>query len=827
MPKEDTGRQLAHGHHIVQADHDSTAIVVDGSGNVVYVDRPTRIPPMQKPPRAEHFTGREPELTKLLDDLQSSRVVTLCGPGGIGKTALAAEAVWSLSPGDEPPQQFPDGLLYYSFYGQPEAALALEHIARSFGEKPKPTAAAAAMRVLAGRTALVVLDGAESADDLSAVLDVRGNCGMLVTTRRRQDAVSGWQGIPPLSVDESLTLLQNWGGRWALNDNRDAGQQICALVGCLPLAVRLAGRYLEQQQEPAAEYLAWLEETPLAALDHGRRREESVPVLLDKSLDQVGARAREALMVVGLLAPVPLGQAAAAAALGMSKNKVRRPLTRLVDYGLLERAGGGYQVSHTLVHIYAQIRLVAADDVLVRLGEYFESYIIQQKTISLAAFLKLENVRQHISTLIRQAGARGLWDVVVRLSIAINPYLHTRGFLYERIRILEAGLMASRRVAHLPYEIVFLGELGDAYVDSGHLVQARTFYEQALVTARQIENRQGEIMALSSLGNVCRNLLHLEAAEKYYITAIASATEIDDRLLLAAPMGGHADVYREKGEFNKAITLHSSVLDFYRASGDRLNESIVLGNIGIDHLYAGSFRDAAAFFEQAFAISEEIGYRKGESAAWSNLGTLYLEQERYEDATEAHRRALAISEEIADIHGQAVDLGNLGASCRGLGQYDKALKFVRRSLALIEQQDVVASFNVTALGYRGDIFFASGKFRRAQNYYLQALDAARAGGDKHAESTLLGHLGRVSAAMRKHEQAKELYKQAIGLSHQIGARHNEGKWLLYLGRMYADLEDITGARGCYQQALEILKEIETPYYGRARQALETLTTTPG
>ena len=89
------------------------------------------------------------------------RVVTLCGPGGIGKSALAAEAVWQ----PEVATRFPDGLIFHSFYNQPQAALAQESIARAFGQEPKPTPRDAARRVLAGKHALLLLDGAEDADD--------------------------------------------------------------------------------------------------------------------------------------------------------------------------------------------------------------------------------------------------------------------------------------------------------------------------------------------------------------------------------------------------------------------------------------------------------------------------------------------------------------------------------------------------------------------------------------------------------------------------------------------------------------------------------------
>ena len=56
----------------------------------------------------------------LLAELQPGRRVTLCGPGGMGKTALASEAIWRLAPGDVPPERFPDGVLWHSFYGQPQ-----------------------------------------------------------------------------------------------------------------------------------------------------------------------------------------------------------------------------------------------------------------------------------------------------------------------------------------------------------------------------------------------------------------------------------------------------------------------------------------------------------------------------------------------------------------------------------------------------------------------------------------------------------------------------------------------------------------------------------
>ena len=114
------------------------------------LSRPVRPPPLQRPAQTEHFVGREQELERVLQDLQPGRVVTLCGPGGVGKSALAAKVIWMLAKGSSPPPLFPDGVLMCRFSHNRQADLALEHIARTFGEEPRPTPQDAARRALAG-----------------------------------------------------------------------------------------------------------------------------------------------------------------------------------------------------------------------------------------------------------------------------------------------------------------------------------------------------------------------------------------------------------------------------------------------------------------------------------------------------------------------------------------------------------------------------------------------------------------------------------------------------------------------------------------------------
>jgi len=321
-----------------------------------------RIPPLLRPRRAEHFQDRAAEQAWLLAHLHPGRIVTVCGPGGMGKTALVAEVLWTLAPGDRPPASFPHGIVFHSFYGRPEAAVALEQLARSFGEDPLPTPAQAAQRALSGKQVLLVLDGVEEAEHLEQVLTVCASCAVLVTSRRRSDAADPvlLLDLQRLPLDESVAVVQAW---QAQRQTKAAViERTCQLVGGLPLALRLVGSYLALHQDEAEDYLAWLEEDVWQALDQGRTTRKSVPMLLARSVAHLSAEAQAALGVIGLLALAPFARELVTDVLEVAARAASRVLGELVDYGLLVQLGKDYEVSHPLIHTYARHMLLESND---------------------------------------------------------------------------------------------------------------------------------------------------------------------------------------------------------------------------------------------------------------------------------------------------------------------------------------------------------------------------------------------------------------------------------------------------------------------------------
>jgi tetratricopeptide (TPR) repeat protein len=299
-------------------------------------------------------------------------------------------------------------------------------------------------------------------------------------------------------VYEEYGDLCEWGGDRASDSGATRG--ICRLVGRLPLAVRLAGKYLDETGESAAEYLAWLRETPIEALSHGEHREESVRVLLEKSLEQVSDAARQVLAVVGLLALAPFSREPIAAALDMPPSRLRRPLGELVSYGLLLRGEARYEVSHALVHTYARECCVAPDEVIGRLAAYYDALALEQRELGLEGYRRLDAERAHMMRVLRACAERARWEEVRSLVWAVDDYLRTCGYWTEQVDALETGVEATRALDHRHDEGAFRGNLGLAYSDLGQMERAIEHYQQALAISREIGDRRGEAFTCWNLG---------------------------------------------------------------------------------------------------------------------------------------------------------------------------------------------------------------------------------------------------------------------------------------------------------------------------------------
>ena len=511
------------------------------------------------PAKAENFTARKDDVKYLVKNLVPGKVIALYGPGGMGKSAIAYQAIHELTDsGDRMPDLFPDGVLWHNFYVQEKAEQALDYIARSLGEVPDKGAYDAAKLALSGKRVLILLDGTETCDNLGQVLGLLGNCGVIITTRKRKDAGGDLRRIESFDADDSKRLFKKIVKMTDTSED-DSILTICSTIGQFPLAIRLAAKYLVGSGETIDEYLTWLKESPLEALDQGERRLESVNVLLQKSIDQVSEESRRLLSVVGILTLNPFSREAVQAA--MRDINIRKPLTELVDYAILNRVDERYVVTHSLIHTYISRFLIPVDESISLLVDYYSSFIETCNAKEKPGIELLHPERLHILKIFDICSEKSQWKNIDKLVWEFIKYLDLQGFGKEQISVLNKGLEASKLLNDKHNEGSYLGNLGTTYGSLSQFEKAIEYLEQGLAISREIGDRRGEGIQLGNLGIAYRSLGQFDKAIEYHEQALAISREIGHREGEGNQLGSLGIAYWSLGQFEKAIEYYEQGLE--------------------------------------------------------------------------------------------------------------------------------------------------------------------------------------------------------------------------------------------------------------------------
>jgi predicted ATPase/DNA-binding CsgD family transcriptional regulator len=590
------------------------------------------------------FVGRRSELAGIRVALAGARLVTLCGPGGIGKTRLAARAAW------EARRAFGDGVWLVELAGLRDPALLAAEVARAVGllDQSAGWAVATLSEHLAGRQVLLVLDNCEHLLDACAVLAsavLRACPGVrILATSRQALGVTGEVTfpVPPMSLPdrgdrwppgkllqfEAVRLFAERGaavlpGFGIDAANSQAVADLCVRLEGIPLAIELAAVRLRALSP--GQILARLADRfrMLSGGDPADPRHRTLQATLDWSYDLLPPPEQAMWQRVSVFAGSFNLDAAEAvcAGDGVAAGAVVDLVDQLVAKSILRRSPGGdparYRMLDT-VREYGQQRLRESGgaqslhrrhrDFHARLASELDALGPRQLEWFDALDACHENLRAAL-----EFGLGETAEAAAGLAMACDLWLYweTRGHLTEGRRHMDALL---------------------ARVDSPCALRTR-----GLWAAGYLALTQGDAPAAGRL---------LEAALR-----AAEGQGDAEAIAYASQFLGRAVWFL--GDPARGLTLTEDALARHRAAGDWRGTVLTLVQLGVMRAFMGDPAAAISPLQECADSCRERGERWNRSYALWGLGLAAWLLGDAERADELQRAALRIKREVGDQVGAA------------------------------------------------------------------------------------------------------------------------------------------------------------------------------
>jgi len=670
--------------------------------------------------------GRDRELEKLNELLRDPqcRMLTLVGPGGIGKTRLAIEAAACMQ------EVFADGVYFIPLasVGSIDAVIATIANAIHFSFHGPIDPKLQLLNYLQDKQLLLIVDNVEHLLDgtphhetiveiLVQILQRAALVKLLATSRECLGLQDEWvfevQGLPiPESISEegsaqntSVELFLQRARRAHVGFNATledypAIVRICQLVDGMPLAIELAAAWVRTLtcDEIAQEIARGLDILSISARDFPARHrsmraafdhswklltEEEQNVLLWLSVFRGGFKREAAEQVAGATLTV---------------------LSALMTKSLVRRSGAGRYDLHELIRQFAASKLAKDPEEMQTAQERHSLYylrLLEEQGVRLQSRHQKEAVAELTGDI---DNIRTAWD----WSIAAHEFIR----LYK----VSARLM--------------------------HLCEVRNWSKEAEITFRKTANSLQASLRDSELDPTHQVALHAMLAHSGYFQF---------RL----------------GRGEEAYHILSSSAAFLRTSVEPVVAVYALYYLGNDCCILGKFAEANDSLKEGRRLAQEYGEQWFEAMNSEFLGRVAIEQGEYDHARQYLSEALAILRLLGDPSMIAHALSYLGRAMQLLGEYREAEKLLRESLELSRENEYHVAMSLALFGL-GKIAYVEARYEEAQPFFSESVRLFREIEDTHPLSRTLYHRGLNSMALGDSAGAQNDFYTALNLAYKGG-----------------------------------------------------------
>jgi predicted ATPase/DNA-binding CsgD family transcriptional regulator len=714
--------------------------------------RPRYSLPVQTTP----FVGRTQEIDAIAGLLANPdvRLVTLLGPGGMGKTRLALEIGWRLVEPEAfgtPWVAFSDGVYFVPL--QPVAtpdnmlwavAEAIAFPFESDGRAPMQQL----LDFFREKRLLLIMDNFEhllvGVDLVSAILQAAPGVQVLVTSRETlnlyAETVYSLDGLPfPGNVEEALDYdaarlfvlgAQRVRANFVLQaDDLPALARICALVEGMPLAILLAAAWVEVLSvQEIAEEIARSFDFLSAEMRDAPRRQWSIRAVFEPTWQRLSETERDVFKRLAVFRSGCTRQAAQAVT-GASLPV----LQALVNKAVLSRTSRERYEIHELLRQYAEDRLVAADeDETTRDAHcaYYANFMHDREDDlkggdrQIATLDEVEDDFKNVQAAWEWAVEQRRLDDINHMEWAAWWFLTIRGRSSEGLTLFQSAL-------NLDGDRALLGRLMDDYALCCHEIGRRKecdeYSDKSLAIARETGDPGELAFALRSraiaLADVYRDF---DQAHRLADESLELWQALGDTWGVAWGLQAKGYVADGEGDHQSALLYAEEALKKGRIVGDRHRIAVCLNNAGASYSLLAEPRQALHYYQESLAVSRELNAASMMALTIGNMGIVARNLGDYEAALQRHEEALTLAREwgyLPRVAAQLLGIADIFSLTGRFGEAAERLAECRRVLSSIEEDTDIEAWLLiyqTAVAYRRGDYHQALQWARAALEYTQA-----------------------------------------------------------------------------------------------------------
>lgn len=787
------------------------------------------------------FIGRQMEITQVKQFLTSTRLLTITGSGGAGKTRLA------LRVGTDLVEHFPDGVWWVDLVSLTNPALVPQFIANTLTihEEVGRPLVQTLLDNLRTKNLLLILDNCEhlleEIPHLSEKL-LRGAPHLrILATSREPLGLTGetiWC-IPPLTspdplepIDldklvtfESVTLFVARAaavkpGFTLTPQNVLPITEICTRLEGIPLAIELAAARVKVLS--ASEIAARLVDCFHLLGDEGRTtltRQQTLRAVMDWSYNLLAEKERLLFQRLSVFAGGwSLSSAESICAGGLLQPaEILNLLAHLVDKSLVvaEHHSGSerYRFLET-IRQYARERLRNNDEEEPFAHKHAEHFLdlVEQSYADLWGpkqedrLLLLEREHDNLrAALDWMVGDPNRGEMLLRMAATIWRFWQIHGNITEGRTWLEHAL-ATNQDAPAQLRANALRGAGKFAHQQGDYQQAMTLHTQGLNLFREIGDKVGIARQLNALGEIAQIQGDYSQAANLHTESLALHYENGDREGIAASLEQLGIIARDHGQYHSARELLEESLKLNRERGDRLHTALSLNNLGVVAHFLCEYKHAISLYEQAVAISRQLKDRTGIANTLQNLAVVTKDQGDFTRSANLYHECLELRESFGDKRGIARATAGLAEVAFFQGDYPRAADLARKSLALFRElgvkRGIIISLEVLAFtaNYQGDLDQASALAEESLTLSTEVDFPLAIAYGKEVFGLGAFARGDLEEAARQHKEALEIFRK-------IDDQRNVAHILVNLARTSYRKNDLASATRFLNESLSISRRL--------------------